>query len=173
MDFEELIDAWADAFIELGYKQASFNNWVLQIGEIFSVLTLRVDTKKRDFDIDMGIIFKKLYDGRSWKNIKLEHSHIGQALFTILKKMGESKEYLEELLSYDPTDYSEVELKNISTIRNLFKEKVIPYLKKLNEYALTEHFLEKNSWQPFLEYFIPNELYTMKFRGHLKSQHLN
>jgi hypothetical protein len=173
MDFDVLIDAWADSFIELGYKQASFNNWVLEIGEIFSVLSLRVDTKKMDFDIDMGIIFKKLYDGRSWKNIRIEHAHLGQALYNILKKMGESKEYLDKLLSYDPTDYSEVELKNISAVMNLFKNKVIPHFTKLNEYALNEYFLEKKSWKPFLEYFIPNEWYTMEFRGHLHSQQLN
>jgi len=55
----------------------------------------------------------------------------------------------------------------------LFKKKVIPHFNKLNDYALTENFLEKNSWQPFLEFFIPNELYTMRFQGHLQSQHLN
>ena len=173
MDYEVLIEAWEDSFIELGYKEASFNNWFLQIGEIISVLSLRVDTRKRDFNIDLGIIFKKLYDGRSWKNIKIEHSHIGQGLYSILYKMGESRVYLDELLSYDPTDYSEVELKNISAFMDLFKKKVIPHLKKLNDYALTEHFLEKKSWQPFLEYCIPNELYTMNFQGYLQSQHLN
>ena len=173
MDWEELMDAWADSFIELGYKQASFNNWFLQMGEIISVLSLRVDTKKRDFNIDMGIIFKKLYDGRSLKNSKFEHAHIIHDLYYLLFKMGESKEYLDELLTYDPTDFSQVELKNILTIMDLFKEKVIPHFKKLNGFALTEHFLEKNSWKPFLEYFVPNEYYTMKFRGHLKSQQLN
>jgi hypothetical protein len=175
MDYEELIDAWADSFIELGYKEASFNNWILQTGEIISVLSLRVDTKKRDFNIDMGIIFKKLYEGRSWKNIKIEHAHIIQGVYNILKKMGESKEYLDELLSYDPTDYSEVELKNISAIMELFKNKVIPHFKKLNDYALTENFLEKKSWQPFLEYFIPNDYYKMFLNGKLNkpSKQLN
>jgi hypothetical protein len=134
---------------------------------------LRVDTQKRDFNVDMGIIFKKLYDGRSWKNIKFEHAHIIHDLFYFLFKMGESEEYLNELFSYDPTDYSEVELKNISAIMDLFKNKVIPHFTKLNEYALNEYFLEKKSWKPFLEYFIPNEWYTIKFRGHLHSHQLN
>lgn len=173
MDYDVLIDAWADSFIELGYKEASFNNWFLQTGEIISVLSLRVNTKKRDFNIDMGIIFEKLYDGRSLKNIRFEHSHIIHDLYYLLIKMGESQGYLDELLTYDPTDYSEFELKNILAIMDLFKKKVIPHFKKLNDYALNEYFLEKKSWQPFLEYFIPNEWYTMKFRGHLQSQHLN
>ena len=126
MHYEELLEAWEESFIELGYKQGSFNTFILQFGEIISVLSLRVSTVKKDFDIDMGIIFRKLYDDRAWKNIKIEHSHIGQALFTVLKRMGEPREYLEELLSYDPTDYSKVELRNIQTIKELFKEKVIP-----------------------------------------------
>jgi hypothetical protein len=72
--------------------------------------------------------------------------------------MGESEEYLNKIISYDPGDNPGFELKNIPIIMDLYKNKIMPYIKELDERAtLVSNFDKKSSWKPFLEYFVPNQ----------------
>jgi len=160
MTYTELLKPLENSFIELGYKKISDNNWVCQTQELIVVLSINAYAKERIFPINMGIIFKQIGTGVRLKDILFDYdTHLVQTWFGILTSMGESEEYLNKILSYDPGDNSGFELKNIPVIMGLYKNKIMPYIKELNEQAtLVSNFDKQSSWEPFLKYFVPNQL---------------
>jgi hypothetical protein len=153
---------------ELGYKEAHDNHWISQTRELIIVLSIKIDTAEKIFYIDMGILFKKIHPNCPLENIRIDHYHIVQTLYNILWKMGEPDEYLDRLFSYDPDDYSQFELKNIPVLMDLYKNKVIPYLQKLDGLVFSaKSFPEVKTWKPFLEFLQPNEYNDMFCREQL------
>ena len=170
MDWTDVLTIWESNFEKLGYWESEFNNWVSETQELIIVLCVRVNTREKDFAIDMGIIFKKRYNDHSLKTPVFDDHDIGQGLYNILEDMGELEYYLNNLFCYDPDINTDAEVTdNISELVMLFQKKVIPYFEQLDNYtSQVEDFEEETTWKPFLRYFRPSPENDMLFFGRLE-----
>lgn len=170
MHHTELENYWEIIFQKLGYRETKFNNWVSETQELIIILSIKVDKRKKDLYIDIGIIFKKRYSGHSLNEPVLEDLDIGQGLYNILFYMGEWEYYLNNLFSYDPDINTDAEvIDNSEEIAMLFIMKVLPYIEQLDNYAsLAEDFEDAKTWEPFLQYFLPSPDNEMYFFGELE-----
>ena len=167
MHCESMAKIWESIFEILGYRESKFNNWVCEMQELIIVLSIKADTKEKDFYIDIGILFKKLHR-YSLKAPVIEDLDIGQGLYNILRDMGELEYYLNNLFCYDPDINTDDEVtNNISEIARLFQKKVIPYIEQLDTYASLADFEKVTTWKPFLRYFRPSEDHNIYFHGQL------
>jgi hypothetical protein len=170
MDHQELLKIWEPIFEKLGYQESKGNSWIAETQELIIVLSLKVHIEEKNFYIDIGIIFKKLYDYSTLKVPALEYLDIGQGLYYILYLMGEWEYYLNNLFSYDPDTNTDDEIKNnISEIGMLFQTKVVPHIEDLDIYArLVKDFEKETAWIPFLKYFRPSLENNCSFNGMLE-----
>ena len=174
MHVDDLHKFWESIFYKLGYRETEYNNWVYETQELIIFLSFRVDKKKYDIYIEIGIIIKKWYRSRSLKEPVIEDLDIGQGLYNILYYMGEWEYYLNNLFSYDPEINSDTEIKeNSREIARLFITKVIPYIEQLDTYAwMAEDFEKVTTWEPFLQYFQPGSETDEYFDGALEKYYL-
>ena len=170
MDWTDVLTIWEFNFEKLGYWESKFNNWVSETQELIIILSFRVNTKEKDFGIDMGIIFKKWHSDHSLKEPVFEDHDIGQGWDPILYYMGEWEYYLNNLFSYDPDINTDAEvIDNSKEIAMLFIKKVIPYIEQLDAYAwLAEDFENETTWKPFLRYFRASPQTDEYFNGALE-----
>lgn len=174
MHYEELHKFWESIFQKLGYRESEHNNWVAETQELIIVLSFKVDTKEKDFYIDIGLIIKKWHIHESMKTPVLDDHDIGQGLYALLSVMGKWEYYLNNLFCYDPDINTDAEvIYNSRELAMLFLTKVIPLIEQLDAYAwLAEDFEEEKTWKPFLRYFRPSPKTDEYFYGVLRKYYL-
>lgn len=169
MENKEVLKHIESSFKELGCIKAQKKSWVLEMPEIAIVLKARTSSWSKDFYIDLGIIFKRLYPNKELKTTNIDECHIGHELVSILQlQFKEGQGDVEKLFSYGPPE-TEV-LGNISTLIGLIRNKVVPYFDKFNDYKYLSDNFEKNiAFKPFFVYFELPEFYVDFFKKQLKA----
>jgi hypothetical protein len=175
MEYEELAEIWNTDLIKLGYLENEPGLWATETKELIIKLSLKIDTKEKDFYLDIGIFFKKLHHYHSLNELKFKDHDLGQSLWTHLAYMGEWEYYLNNLFLYDPVINSAAEVKNnIRELAMLFLAKVIPHIEDLDYCARwAKNFEKEHTWYPFLQYFRANIDHDEKFSGNLYMFHVH
>src|SRR5688500_15001323 len=110
MHYTDLLKIWEPIFKKMGYRESQFNNWVCETQELIIVLSVKVDTREKEFYIDIGLIIKKWHSHESLKAPILDDHDIGQGLYALLSEMGEWEYYLNNLFCYDPDINTDAEV---------------------------------------------------------------
>lgn len=55
MEYEELAEIWNTDLIKLGYLESEPGLWATETKELIIKLSLKIDTKEKDFYLDIGI----------------------------------------------------------------------------------------------------------------------
>ena len=155
MEHKELISLLYPQMQNLGYQKVDEFHITLPMKEIVitSVIVRRAEGPR--FDIVLAVIFIHKSDSLAWNKFKREDAKMESTLYELLLNMGESAEYLDKLFYNVPNDTTmDVIEKNLPVIFELYKNKVLPYFEKWNDYSwLIENFEMEIFLKTFDAYF--------------------
>lgn len=173
MDYDELKKIWNSVLLKLGYLESRPGYWVAETKELTIILRLKLDARKKEMYMDIGVLFKKIHNYTSIQELNYEDYDIGQGLWTLLAYMGEWEYYLNNLFCYATDINSNDEVKNnITELGMLFLTKVNPHIEELHYFAsMAKDFEKVETWYPFINYFRPNEDHNNHFSGSLQQYH--
>lgn len=149
------------AMSALGYKKANETNFTLRMPQIMILSKAVAYANVPCFDIMLGVVFNPSKKPVAWKKYRLDHARFNITLYNLLQELGEPTEHLDRIFAYDInniTATTESELQNnIPVVMELFKNKVIPYFEKWNDFGwLIENFKKELYSKPFEVYADPD-----------------